>query len=106
MKESDIYEKINLFIAMSLDGYIADNNGGVDWLVGQGDDDTIDAYSVFIKEMDTVIMGWNTYHQIITELSPNEWIYGDLTTYVLTHSKHTSSAKIRFTDEDPIQLVK
>lgn len=106
MKESDIYEKINLFIAMSLDGYIADNNSGVDWLVGQGDDDTIDAYSEFIKEMDTVIMGWNTYHQIITELSPNEWVYGDLTTYVLTHSKYTSSAKIRFTDENPIQLVK
>ena len=28
--------KIILYIAMSLDGYIADKNGGVDWLSGQG----------------------------------------------------------------------
>lgn len=28
--------KISLFIAMSLDGYIADNKGGVDWLKGHG----------------------------------------------------------------------
>ena len=28
--------KISLFIVMSLDGYIADSKGNVDWLEGQG----------------------------------------------------------------------
>lgn len=30
--------KTILYIAMSLDGYIADKNGGVDWLEGDGSD--------------------------------------------------------------------
>lgn len=63
--------KISLFIAMSLDGYIADSKGSVEWLTGQSNDDSIDAYSEFVKDIDTVIMGWNTYHQIITKLSPD-----------------------------------
>lgn len=92
---------------MSLDGYIADKNGGVDWLSGHGNDgENIDAYSDFVKDIDTVLMGWNTYHQIVTELSPTEWVYDELTTYVVTHKKRTSSDKICFTDESPAQLVK
>lgn len=31
-------KKISLFIAMSLDGYIADTKGSVNWLVGQSND--------------------------------------------------------------------
>jgi len=99
--------KISLFIAMSLDGYIADNKGGVDWLNGQGnDDDNIDTYSEFAKTIDTILMGWNTYHQIITELSPQEWVYNEFTTYVITHNEHTSSEKIRFVNINPVDLAK
>lgn len=99
--------KVVLFIAISLDGYIADANGGVDWLSGQGDDsENMDTYSEFVKDIDTVIMGWNTYHQVVTELSPKEWIYSDLKTYVVTHKLSDSSEQICFTDESPTDLVK
>lgn len=98
--------KISLFIAMSLDGYIADSKGGVDWLKGQGsEDENIDTYSEFAKNIDTILMGWNTYHQVVTELSPKEWVYKDFTTYVITHNEHRSSEKIRFTNTDPVVLA-
>lgn len=100
-------KKISLFIAMSLDGYIADSKGSVEWLTGQSNDDNnIDAYSEFVKDIDTVIMGWNTYHQIVTELSPGEWVYDDFTSYVVTHKPKISSDKIRFVNENPVELIK
>ena len=61
--------KVILFIAMSLDGYIADRRGSVNWLHGHGsDEENTDTYSDFVKDMDTVVMGWNTYHQVATDL--------------------------------------
>ena len=99
--------KVILFIAMSLDGYIADENGGVDWLRGQGDDQEVpDTYPSFIQNIDTVMMGWNTYHQVATELSPNEWVYKDLQSYVFTHRNQKDTENIKFLSEDPIQVVK
>ena len=98
--------KIVLFIAMSLDGYIADRRGGIGWLNGQGcDNENIGVYSEFVKEIDTILMGWNTYHQVTTELSPTEWIYSDFTTYVITHNEINSTEQIRFVNENPIDVV-
>lgn len=99
--------KISLFIAMSLDGYIADDNGGVDWLSGQGnDEENIDTYCEFVKNIDTVIMGFNTYHQIVTQLSPDEWVYEDFLTYVITLKERTSLEKVKFVNISPAELVK
>lgn len=99
--------KVTLYIAMSLDGYIADKYGKVDWLDGHGNDgDNMDTYSDFIKDVDTVIMGWNTYNQITTELSPNEWVYEQLTSYIITHRALPSTDNIKFVSDDPCGIVK
>ena len=99
--------KVTLFIAMSLDGYVADKDGGVDWLNGQEEDgENMDTYSEFIKTIDTIIMGWNTYHQVITELSPEEWVYPEQISFVITHREIPSTERIHFTSESPCDLVK
>ena len=96
--------KVNLFIAMSLDGYIADSEGGVDWLGGQGEEsEDVDVYSAFIKDIDTVLMGWKTYHQIVTELSPEEWIYHNLKP-ICSHTKNINLQKM-FNLSTGIQLI-
>ena len=98
--------KIVLFIAMSLDGYIADTDGKVDWLVGQDSDvEGGDSYADFVNSVDTVIMGWTTYHQIITDLSPGEWVYDNLQSYVITHRDCSPKNNITFVSESPCTLV-
>lgn len=106
MSQSSILDrKVILYIAMSLDGYIADKNGNVDWLEGQeSKEENTDSYSEFVRNVDTVFMGYNTYHQVVTKLSPDRWIYADFKTYVITHRSMKSSERICFTDE-PLENV-
>ena len=51
-------------------------------------------------------MGWNTYHQIVSELSINKCIYSDFMTYVFSHEQSNSTKQIQFTDENPVFLLK
>lgn len=99
-----------MFIAMSLDGYIADREGKVDWLAGQdGRAEKEDSYGAFEKGIDTVIMGWRTYRQVVTELSPERWVYDNLQSYVITHGEHPSdfpAADITFVQNSPCALVR
>lgn len=98
--------KVTLYIAMSLDGYIADSDGNVDWLNGQDRYvENIDTYSTFIKDIDTVVMGWKTYHQVSTELSPDEWIYSALTSYIITHRTLPSTENLKFVQDNPCEIV-
>lgn len=54
--------KIRLFIASSLDGYIARNSGEVDWLFTDSDY----GYAEFFAQIDTLIMGHKTYEQVLS----------------------------------------
>lgn len=96
-----------LYIAMSLDGYIADREGGVDWLAGQEPgQDMPDSYNTLLERIDTVLLGWNTYHQLTTQLSPGQWPYEGLDCYVFTHRSLPPGDGITFTDADPCALVR
>jgi dihydrofolate reductase len=96
--------KVVLYMAVSLDGYIADADGGVAWLDGDGSD--TDSFSKFIETIDTVILGYKTYHQIVTELSPDDWVYHGKKSYVITHRDIESTNEIIFTNKDVCELVK
>ena len=99
--------EVVLYIAMSLDGYVADETGGVGWLEGHGEGpEGADSYSRFIREVDTVIMGRNTYRQVTTQLSPERWVYQGLHAYVVTHRPLPSAQDITFTAEHPCALIR
>jgi len=57
--------KIILSLAMSLDGYISEEDGGFDWIKGQGDKscDTKGKFDMvgFINSIDIIVMGKNAY---------------------------------------------
>ena len=99
--------KVILYIALSLDGYIADDKGGVDWISGQNENVAVeDTFTQFFNGVDTIIMGRKTYNQIVTELSPDQWPYEGATTYVLTHQTKADDTKyIRFKNMDICQLI-
>jgi dihydrofolate reductase len=98
--------KVIIYIAMSLDGYIADKNGSVSWLGGDGSDrENYGSYPEFIETVDTVVLGYNTYHQIVTELSPETWPYNGKETYVLTHRDCADRPGIRFINATVVDLL-
>jgi dihydrofolate reductase len=99
--------KIILYIAMSLDGYIARNNGSVDWLKGVSPNDQGDTgYEHFYQTIDTVVMGRKTYQQIIEELSPNQWPYEDKNCFVVTSKKLQSDNDVTFLRGDIVKKMK
>lgn len=88
-----------LYIAASADGYIADGTGSVGWLdMVEADFSGEFCYDRLLTEVDTVVMGYNTYHQVVTQLSPGVWPYQGLECYVLTHRKLVDTTEVRFVD--------
>jgi len=54
-----------VFIATSLDGYIARPDGSIDWLTERGDQAGDTGYDEFMTSIDTVVLGRNTYQMAL-----------------------------------------
>ncbi|PAX59502.1 dihydrofolate reductase family protein [Brunnivagina elsteri] len=73
--------KFILYIATSVDGYIARSDGSVDWLPSPEVDGEDYGYGKFYDSIDALVMGSTTYEQI---LEFGDWQYPGKLSYVFT----------------------
>ncbi|NUU77349.1 dihydrofolate reductase family protein [Paenibacillus xylanilyticus] len=95
--------KVVLYIAMSLDGYIARRDGSVDWLFDVEGDGGDNGYAAFYQTIGTVVMGRTTYEEVLT-LS-EDFPYADRPTYVLSRSEQPPAPHVQFTTESVETLI-
>jgi dihydrofolate reductase len=55
----------HIFIATSLDGYIARPDGTLDWLLSRDDPTEDHGYDAFIATMDCIVMGRGTFDSVL-----------------------------------------
>jgi dihydrofolate reductase len=98
--------KIKLYIAISLNGKIANSDGSVDWLENiQNPENTDYGYLDFYNSIDTTIQGYNTYKQIIDW--GIEFPYRGKKNYVLTKKSDIKNTEfVDFINEDPLDFIK
>ncbi|MBU1099594.1 MAG: dihydrofolate reductase family protein [Bacteroidetes bacterium] len=80
--------KIVLYIAASIDGYIARVDGKVDWLDKFTGTEEDYGYYDFYENIDALIMGSNTYKEILN--FDVDWPYAGKPTYVVSNSSPSS----------------
>ncbi len=95
--------KIILNLAISLDGYIASEDGGYDWIVGDGDTalDTDKKYEFdkFVESIDVVVMGKKCYDQNMHNDYKNKKVY------VATSQKIKDHDHVQFINGDINKII-
>lgn len=101
--------RCSVYVATSLDGFIAREDGSIDWLdrasasVPNGEDC---GFADFMTSVDVMVMGRKTYEQIV---GFGEWPYGDTPIVVLSRSLDElpggPRAGVRLSSERPRELV-
>ena len=98
----------SVFIARSLDGYIADKNGGIDWLHSIPNPDNLDlGYNTFCDKIDAIVMGRKTFDVVCSFDIP--WPY-DKPVFVVSNSIRNLSTKfegkVELVNGSPKEMVK
>ena len=95
--------KVIVYIATSLDGYIATEDDSLDWLFkveGEGDN----GYSEFYDTIDTIVLGRRTYDWIMNVEKEN-FPYKNKKCYVFTKSRYEPNNSVEFVDGDIVRFI-
>lgn len=93
-----------LYIAQSLDGYIATDDESLEWLLrveGEGDN----GYSAFYETVDTIVMGRRTYDWIMRE-EKGRFPYEGKKCYVFSRSVQGATEHVEFVSSDVVDFVR
>lgn len=89
-----MHRKVILYIAISLDGYIAKPNDDLSFLSIVQQDGEDYGYTDFVKSVDTVILGRKTYDWVMTQVP--EFPHADKTSYIITRTARPSIGNTNF----------
>ncbi|WP_367209655.1 dihydrofolate reductase family protein [Sphingobacterium sp. R2] len=97
--------KISLFIAMSLDGYIAKPNDDLSFLKLVEKEGEDYGYTEFMCQIDTIIVGRKTYDYVVREIGTSHYDNGQRDVYVITRTEKPQVGRTIFYTGDLIELV-
>ncbi len=93
-----------VFIAVSLDGYIAGPDEDLSFLDSVQREGEDYGYADFMNTVDTIVMGRRTYDWIMRHVPV--FPYSNLDAYVLTRSARPDQDRLWFCAEEPADLVR
>lgn len=88
--------KVKLFIAMSLDGFIAKPNDDLSFLKVVERDGEDYGYTAFSETVDTVILGRKTFDWVADQIGTDHYDDGEKKIYVITRSQRENTDNITF----------
>ncbi len=97
---------LSLFIATTLDGYIAKPNNDLSFLKLVEKEGEDYGYAEFTSTIDTIIVGRKTYDWVVREIGSSHYDNGERNVYVITRTERRSVGKIKFYTGNLTELVR
>ena len=95
--------KIILFIATSLDGFIATEDGDLGWLFAvEGEDDN--GFGAFYETIDTIVLGRKTYDDVL-RMTKGEYPHRDRINYVFSSEENEDDENVHFVKEEIVHFA-
>lgn len=95
--------KVILYIAMSLDGYIAESNDDLTFLSIVEQEGQDYGYADFVETVDAVIVGRRTYEKVIS--MGYDFPHSDKDAYVLTRTERPAIGNVKFYHDSLRDLI-
>ena len=98
--------KLSIFIATSVDGYIAKPNDDLSFLKLVEKEGEDYGYAKFTETIDTLIIGRKTYDYVVREIGSSHYDNGDREVYIITRNPRPKVGRTNFYTGDPGDLVR